>query len=361
MRQEDIIKFFKHVASRESSHGVTDAFRFKKILTSRKNGMLDSPKYKDPDRDPTLSIAPAAIPAQTYTSIFRFHNEVSDPTAVIEQNTETMTESITKQNDPTAPAVPSPAVPPRIRPRPKYKNIMDKTSTQSYGIVPDALSAMVPNSLTSTSGIVPNSDQPLLTLDPEYQRDPEIHLDPSLEPDFGRHSSTDRNDVVLSPWMDASIPATTMTIPPVPDIQYGTVPDTALQIWINSTSPASTIPQVPDIQIATVPDAALPISTIPPVPDIPCGTAPDIALQIWTNSTSTTSTQVPDVQIATVPDTALPNSTHTISPACIDRTPASKRPVTEPARMSQRLKGKSDLLAIEEAKKLLAKGKKRRL
>jgi len=269
MRQEDIIKFFKHVASRESSHRLKDAFRFKKVLTSQKKGMLDSPKYKDPDRNPTLSIAPAATPAQTYT--FRFHNEVSDSAAVIEQqNTET------EQHDTTAPA------PSRIRPRPKHKNVVnDKTSGRSTpsGIVPDVLSGIVPG---TTSGIVPNSVQPLLTLDPEYQRDPEIQLDPSLEPDFGRLSSMDGNDLILTPWMgipNATLPATTST------------------------------------------------SRVPPVPDI---------------------------SNATVPETAIFNAT---SVACMNMTPASKRPAPEPARMSQRLKGKSDLLAIEQAK---GKGKKRR-
>src|SRR5271168_5114340 len=36
MRQEDIVKFFKHISTRQISHGVRDAFRFKAVMTSRK-------------------------------------------------------------------------------------------------------------------------------------------------------------------------------------------------------------------------------------------------------------------------------------------------------------------------------------
>ena len=29
MKQEDVIKFFKHIVTRQSSHGIKDAFRFR--------------------------------------------------------------------------------------------------------------------------------------------------------------------------------------------------------------------------------------------------------------------------------------------------------------------------------------------
>jgi hypothetical protein len=258
MRQEDIIKFFKHVASRESSHGVKDAFRFKKVLTSRKKGMLLSPKYKDPDQNPSLSIVPPAAPAQSYTSIFRFHNQVSVSGAVTEQ-----------QNSERLTRTPSP---PRIRPRPRYKNSMnDETSGRST----PQTSGIVPDTSPTSSGMVPESVQPLLTLDPAYQCDPLIQLDPTLDPDLGRHSRMDRNDAILTPWMDLP----------------------------NATSSATTT------------------STIAPVPDITSVTSPSRASKDTSQASKTT---------------------------------------TRPARMSQRLKGKADLLAIEEAKKLLSKGKSRR-
>ena len=48
MKQEDIV-------TRQSSHGIKDAFRFKAVLTSRKKGDLDSPHYVDPATVPVMS------------------------------------------------------------------------------------------------------------------------------------------------------------------------------------------------------------------------------------------------------------------------------------------------------------------
>ena len=47
MRQEDIIKFFKHVSNQQSSHGVKDAFKFKAVLSSCKKGDLNGSQYND--------------------------------------------------------------------------------------------------------------------------------------------------------------------------------------------------------------------------------------------------------------------------------------------------------------------------
>lgn len=51
MKLEDTVKLFQHIASRESSHGVRNAFRFKKVLSSRKKGSLNDAKYKDREAD----------------------------------------------------------------------------------------------------------------------------------------------------------------------------------------------------------------------------------------------------------------------------------------------------------------------
>src|ERR1700678_3705531 len=48
MRQEDIVKIFKHISTRQISHGVRDAFRFKAVMTSRKGSNLDKTHYIDP-------------------------------------------------------------------------------------------------------------------------------------------------------------------------------------------------------------------------------------------------------------------------------------------------------------------------
>jgi hypothetical protein len=55
MSKESLHVFFKHVASREQSHGHHDAFRFKNVLNSRKKGSLVPARYAvddDPDADP---------------------------------------------------------------------------------------------------------------------------------------------------------------------------------------------------------------------------------------------------------------------------------------------------------------------
>ena len=46
MRQEDIIKFFKHVSNQQSSHGVKDVFKFKAMLSSHKKGNLNGSKIQ---------------------------------------------------------------------------------------------------------------------------------------------------------------------------------------------------------------------------------------------------------------------------------------------------------------------------
>ena len=47
MKLDFMIKFFNHIAEREVSHGIEQAFRFKAVLSSRKNGALQPSRYKD--------------------------------------------------------------------------------------------------------------------------------------------------------------------------------------------------------------------------------------------------------------------------------------------------------------------------
>lgn len=47
MKRQGIIDFFQHIAAREASYGVQDAFRFKAVLTSRKKGKLLKANYFD--------------------------------------------------------------------------------------------------------------------------------------------------------------------------------------------------------------------------------------------------------------------------------------------------------------------------
>ena len=45
MKRESIVKLFEHIAAWEISHGVQDAFQFKNILSSRKQGALLPSRY----------------------------------------------------------------------------------------------------------------------------------------------------------------------------------------------------------------------------------------------------------------------------------------------------------------------------
>jgi hypothetical protein len=49
MKVDTLVKFFKHVADREDSHGISDSFKFKSVLSSRKKGTLLPARYKDDD------------------------------------------------------------------------------------------------------------------------------------------------------------------------------------------------------------------------------------------------------------------------------------------------------------------------
>src|SRR5882762_792217 len=45
MKLESLVTFFKHISQREISHGIKHAFRFKKVMTSRKKGVLRRSRY----------------------------------------------------------------------------------------------------------------------------------------------------------------------------------------------------------------------------------------------------------------------------------------------------------------------------
>lgn len=47
MKREEIIQFFKHIETRQVSHGIQDAFRFRATLSSRKKGSLRKQEYSE--------------------------------------------------------------------------------------------------------------------------------------------------------------------------------------------------------------------------------------------------------------------------------------------------------------------------
>lgn len=88
MHREVMVKVFKHIAAREASHGVKDAFRFRAVLSSRKQGTLGPACYFDSKLE---GVRPA--PAVTKTNPKRqrggkhrtSHNAREDPVAIDRQ------------------------------------------------------------------------------------------------------------------------------------------------------------------------------------------------------------------------------------------------------------------------------------
>ena len=62
MKLEAMIKFFHHIASRETLHGIPHAFRFKSVLSSRKKGCLRPAHYVSIDGDADADEDAAPIP-----------------------------------------------------------------------------------------------------------------------------------------------------------------------------------------------------------------------------------------------------------------------------------------------------------
>jgi hypothetical protein len=66
MKREVLIKLFEHIASREASHGTKKAFRFKAVLSSRKEGKLRKTSYFDDDNPASgVTREPEPVPADT--------------------------------------------------------------------------------------------------------------------------------------------------------------------------------------------------------------------------------------------------------------------------------------------------------
>ena len=54
MKFEAIVRFFKHIAEREVSHGIENSFRFKNVLSSCRKGSLIPAQYKDLGTEPDV-------------------------------------------------------------------------------------------------------------------------------------------------------------------------------------------------------------------------------------------------------------------------------------------------------------------
>jgi hypothetical protein len=196
MRRHEMIKFFDHIANRQTSHGIKDAFRFKAVLSSRKKGDLGLVKYCSPTPNPALSLsitndtAPAHVPA--WTAVFPVETS-EDPAPTPPSPDARPTRPIpTRKGKGPAPAPPQPAVtepasePPvlqdaRPRPRPRPTGRAKENAGLGEGVL--------------TQKHIPEG----LFLDPAYQWESRVQLDPSLEPTFNTNTSNSA-DQLMSSW-----------------------------------------------------------------------------------------------------------------------------------------------------------------
>lgn len=188
MRQEDILKFFKHIERRQSSHGIKDAFKFKAVLTSRKKGSLEEAVYKDvlideaPEPDPIHS-SPTREDSHDGVgtgltmgldgdqSHWEFLGGLSD------QVNDARPEPDMTQTPDSLPT-PEPSQKTTLRPRPKPRPIRkaNKGDRNCHG-VPEGDN--IPPQTQEVNSPRRGAD---LFLDRDYRWEPRIELDPSLDP-----------------------------------------------------------------------------------------------------------------------------------------------------------------------------------
>ena len=227
-----MIKFFNHIGNRQESHGIKDAFRFKAVLSSRKKGDLGGANYLKPAPNPAFTLEAMDEPDEPAPSPVTENNptiemdQIPSPTSpapapalngksktnrdmamAVARRGKTRGKGRAKEkvqspafrrqsNNTSDDMDPAPAPAPaledvRPRPRPRPTGKARETVHTELSLNED------PHPLT-------------LTLDPGHQWDPNIDLDPSLDPDFYTQPLSNDNEQILTSWLTV----------PQPDIGY---------------------------------------------------------------------------------------------------------------------------------------------
>jgi hypothetical protein len=345
MRQEDIIKLFEHAANRQASHGVKDAFRFKAVLSSRKKGNIDGAKYNDPAINPAMNIdGPATasqpednaapVPASTFT--FRLqtvptdHTPLDDSAPVPPRPKKKRNQSgkgkaravVTASPDMAQDSGSQLALAESIshipasdhaRPRPRPRPTGRAKGTSSEKPAQESLSPISANEQAPAQG-------PALTLDPGYQWEPQILLDPCLDPAFDRNTSLSLTEPLqaseLLPYSFESI------------------------LTSNSIPPASSSISEPD------PPCPQGKGKMPKVSEVP-----DLERTLRRRERKAIGEKAIDE----------PDPEHTLGRTLRRREkPVLSMDVHDPEHTPRRKGRKADVLALEEAQRFLAKDKSRR-
>jgi hypothetical protein len=134
MKQEAIISFFRHIATREGSHGISNAFRFKGILSSRKKGDLQKSRYDDDDTEP----GPAPLPVRRRKSKGKDKSSQAENRQVEEQTSIEEVNDTSPENEASAADIPvtepGPAPLP-VRRRKSKGNLKDKSSQAENSLI----------------------------------------------------------------------------------------------------------------------------------------------------------------------------------------------------------------------------------
>ena len=184
MKRDEIIKFFEHIGSRQASHGVKDAFRFKQFLSSRKKGTLLPAKYEDQCRDsPTPQEEPDPVPelgtGQDPAELYRF----TIPSEQVPNSNPAPTSGT--ENDPTQ--LYRFEFEPGSVPVPGFGH--DPAQLYGFSFQPDSNPYINPANQGPGPGPEPASNtmpEPCLTFDPNMMWESPGNLDPSLDPSFER-------------------------------------------------------------------------------------------------------------------------------------------------------------------------------
>ena len=250
MRRSEMIQFFDHIGNRQSSHGIKDAFRFKAVLSSRKKGDLTKAVYEELetttlfDQGPenfhnivmpdSTSQGPALVTMADTRTEMALENETHQESNIeqmmsvfaINQDTAPAPAASTTQDTDTEPAPALTQVTRSLRPRTRpiipKKKVGDQgpaqiiMGTEPAPALTEATGLERPRPrpiqkkkageqacIESQSGIVvpdmASSEHPTLVLDPEYQWEPRIDLDPSLDPSFNPSDITPQSAFNLTP------------------------------------------------------------------------------------------------------------------------------------------------------------------
>jgi hypothetical protein len=224
MRRDELIQFLEHIVKRQASHGIRDAFKFKGVLTSRKNGEIAAAKYQDRELNPAYTMPTDIVPGASVLSPASQQQVV--PRDQDLNTAYTIGPGVTPASTPDLGqlGLGQGSAPPN-RPRPKPRPTGRARDLGRTDNLHEDLSDNVPGqSVTPEYNTINDvrNEQPTLMLQQDWRwEEPQIHLDPSLDPHFDNRSAA-INENIFGPWDPIGLPVSVRSgfpasVPPVTD------------------------------------------------------------------------------------------------------------------------------------------------